>query len=270
MISLYGSTGFIGSHLMKTGKFIGVPREQREAPTSDIIYLISTTDNYNMFDKPYLDIDVNLRILTETLEANRRKYGNKFSFGFASSFFVYGNNELPFIETQLCNPMGFYSISKFAAERYVQTYCRTYNIPYQIYRFANVYGPDDKFSKKKNAFQYLIDKLKNDETVTIYGDGNFVRDMIHVKDVCDAVVYCMENAPDGEIINIGTGQAHRWLSLMKMAKQIIGSKSEFEYIPVPEFHKIVGITNAYLDVSKINSYGWEAKIGIDEGIRSVV
>ena len=270
MYSLFGGTGFIGSHLHRLGRTILVPREQREAPTSDIIYLISTTDNYNIFDKPYLDIDVNLRILTETLEANRNRWGSNFTFGFASSFFVYGNNELPFVETQLCNPMGFYSISKFAAERYVQTYCRTYNIPYQIYRFANVYGPGDIFGKKKNAFQYLIDKMKKDETISIYGDGNFVRDMVHVSDVCDSIIYCLENAPDGEIINVGTGQAHRWLSLMKIAKEIIGSKSEFEYIPVPEFHKIVGITNAYLDVGKLAGYGWSSKIGVEEGIRSLL
>ena len=96
MYSLFGGTGFIGSHLHRLGRTILVPREQREAPTSDIIYLISTTDNYNIFDKPYLDIDVNLRILTETLEANRNRWGSNFTFGFASSFFVYGNNELPF------------------------------------------------------------------------------------------------------------------------------------------------------------------------------
>lgn len=270
MISLYGSTGFIGSHLMKTGDFFPVPREQREALTSDIIYLISTTHNYNMFDKPYLDIDTNLRVLTETLEANRLKYGNKFSFGFASSFFVYGNNELPFREDMLCNPMGFYSISKYAAERYVQTYCQTYNIPYQIYRFANVYGPGDIFGKQKNAFQYLIDKMKKNETISIYADGKFVRDMIHVQDVCEALVFCMENAPDGEVINIGSGIPYRWLDLMNRAKFIVGSESEFEYIPVPEFHKIIGIKDAYLDVSKLKSYGWEAKIGLNEGIRSLL
>lgn len=267
VVALFGGTGFIGKHYQKKGYQVEiVPRNQRESPYPDILYMISTVDNYNMFEAPMLDVNTNISVLIETLEANRKKYGRGFTFNFVSSFFVYGNNELPFREDMLCNPMGFYSITKFAAERIVETYSKTYGNSYRILRLANVYGEGDNFSNKKNAFQYLLDKLQNNEEVPIYGDGHFYRDMIYVGDVVEALHYCTYAVPLNDIYNIGTGMGMTWYEILLTAKSILNSTSEFKFVDVPAFHNVVGIKNAYLDVSKLRNLGWEYKTSISEGI----
>ena len=66
---------------------------------------------------------------------------------------------------------------------------------YRIFRLANVYGPDDNgYIKKKNALQYLIGEIKNNNDIKLYYDGNFIRDYIYVNDVCRAIKLCMEHS----------------------------------------------------------------------------
>src|SRR5690606_40857569 len=64
-----------------------IPREQRAAEGRDIVYFISTTDNYSVFDNLQRDIDVNLKVLMQVLENLKDK---DHCFNFISSWFVYG------------------------------------------------------------------------------------------------------------------------------------------------------------------------------------
>jgi len=68
--TIFGASGFIGSHLFEIykGRAIAPDRAERIAETNDIIYLISTIDNYNVFDAPFLDVDTNLTVLIEHLQ----------------------------------------------------------------------------------------------------------------------------------------------------------------------------------------------------------
>lgn len=271
MISVFGGTGFIGSRFLELypeNRIVG--RDEFTAPTNKILYLISTVDNYNMFEQPYLDIDTNLKELVARLEQNRRVYGKDFEFNFVSSFFVYGNNALPFREDMLCNPMGFYSITKFAAERMVETYCRTYNIPYRIIRLANVYGKGDKFSKRKNAFQYLLEKVKKDEEIPLYDGGHFYRDMIYIDDVCKGLNFIVEQGGLNEIVNLGTGIPQSFHQIFHNVIWKTGSKSKIISVEIPEFHKIVGIGSAVLDITKLESWGFSPETEIDDGIMKLL
>jgi nucleoside-diphosphate-sugar epimerase len=128
-ISVFGSTGFIGSRFVDLcpRQTIEIPRESREPQSNDILYFISTVHNYNIFDDPYLDIDTNLNLLIEVLEKCKGK--EDITFNFISSWFVYGKtNDLPAKESSCCNPKGFYSITKRAAEQLLVSYCETVNI----------------------------------------------------------------------------------------------------------------------------------------------
>ena len=107
------------------------------------------------------------------------KNKNNTTFNFISSWFVYGNTDLPAHEESYCDPRGFYSITKRAAEQLLISYCETYEIKYRILRLANVIGTGDKkVSKKKNALTYLINELKQDNAINLYSDGDLYRDYI--------------------------------------------------------------------------------------------
>ncbi len=162
LINIFGGKGFIGSTYAKLypQSLVLDRNDYVPKPMADILYFISTVDNYNVFTNPHLDIDTNLSLLVEVLENWRNNYPLGV-FNFISSWFVYGNVELPATENAPCNPQGFYSITKRAAEQLLISYCKTFNLKYRILRLPNVLGKGDtKVSKKKNAIQFLINEMK--------------------------------------------------------------------------------------------------------------
>lgn len=261
-LSVYGATGFIGSEFAQNSKFEieRLTRENLNPSFSEVVYFVGTTDNYNVLENPKLDIQVNLEFLIDQLEILRRKFGT-FRFNFISSWFVYGDAQNPpFKENGPCQPKGFYSISKYAAEMYLKSYCATFGIEYRIIRLSNVFGKSDGgVSKKKNSLQYLVNEIKNQKSVNLYEGGKFVRDYLEVRDVTVALDCVLENAPYGMTINVGSGEPVQFIDLMKRAKEIFRSKSDLISIPTPEFHKIVQIRDAWLDTSILRSYGFVPK-----------
>ena len=168
MISVYGSTGFIGGRYLKmySDGSIPISRSENAPQSKDILYFISTTHNYNIFTEPHKDIDTNVTKLISVLEECRKNDPNTV-FNFVSSWFVYGMNcSLNTKETDPCDPTGFYSITKRAAEQMLICYCRTFGMKYRIMRMTNIIGESDGgVSAKKNAIQYMIGLLKKNEPV---------------------------------------------------------------------------------------------------------
>jgi nucleoside-diphosphate-sugar epimerase len=251
MISIFGSTGFIGGRFceMYPDEVYRVPRDSFAGKLQDQLYLISTTHNYNVLSK---DVRVNLYHLSKVLSTI-----NYFrTFNFVSSWFVYGSDlKLPAKETDKCKPQGNYSFTKYMAEQMVIMYCRRELIPYRIFRLANVFGKDDKYSKKKNALQYLVNELRHDRDIELYYGGEFIRDYIHVDEVCRLLHDGMEKLPLNDVYNIGTGVPIRFIDLISLAKGWLGSKSKITSVEPSEFHKKVQIKDFYMDVSKITKYG---------------
>jgi len=271
-VSVFGGTGFIGSNYLKRfpNESILIPREQTAPESDNVLYFISTVHNYNIFDKPFLDIDTNLTKLIETLEQCKGK--ENLVFNFISSWFVYGKTQdLPARENSVCNPTGFYSITKRAAEQMLISYCETFNIKYRILRLSNVYGDGDlKASKQKNALQHLINEVINERDINLYDGGTNIRDFLHVEDVCDAVKLTLDKLPTNEIINIGSGKPQDLISIMSYVRNQTSSKSNFNFIDAPEFHKVVQIKNMYLEVSKLKNLGFKQKITIYEGVDRLI
>ena len=82
-------------------------------------------------------------------------------------------------ETAVCDPKGFYIITKRCAEQLLISYCETFNLKYRILRFANIVGPGDtKASPKKNVLQHSINLLAQGKDVELFGDGKFYRDFM--------------------------------------------------------------------------------------------
>jgi nucleoside-diphosphate-sugar epimerase len=267
MISIYGGTGFVGSKFieMYSNKCISIPKSSNNPGSTNILYFISTVDNYNVYTDPYLDINTNLIKLVQVLE-ECKKINEKtpVTFNFVSSWFVYGKtNELPAKETSICNPTGFYSITKYAAEKLLMSYCDTFNIKYRILRLTNIIGESDKkVSKKKNAIQYLLNKLKNNEDVELYNNGNVIRDYMYVDDCCRAIMTCIESANLSDILNISNSEPMSIGEIINYSKEKINSKSKIKSIDSPEFHKIVQIENIYLDNTKLLKLGYTPKTNV--------
>lgn len=92
MIDVFGSTGFIGSRFCELypDDVLRHARDNYEPMADDVLYLISTVDNYNVFENAFLDVDTNLTVLLKVLENCKNK---NLTFNFISSWFVYGKPE---------------------------------------------------------------------------------------------------------------------------------------------------------------------------------
>lgn len=272
-LSIFGSTGFIGNRFCElySDSIIKIPRECRIPKSSNILYLISTVDNYNIHSNLKIDINTNLNVLMEVLE-NVEKTSNTI-INFVSSWFVYGQNyEIPFREDHSnCNPTGFYSITKHCAEQMLICFCNTFNIKYRIFRLANVLGEsDNKISAKKNALQFLIKEIVNNNDINLYYGGEVLRDYIYVDDVCDAIKLCIDKAPANQIINIGSGNPYRFLDIIHKTIKLTGSKSRIINIEPSQFHNIVQVRHSYLDTAKLRNYGFESKYSMDDIIKKLI
>ena len=131
-IQVFGGKGFVGSAFVKTNPNMIVNERTNykvSLDANEIVYFISTVTNYNVKTDPYVDIDTNLSTMIRVLEQCKHR---GLTFNFISSWFVYGDTEMPAKETSYCNPTGFYSITKRCAEQLLISYCETFNIRYRI------------------------------------------------------------------------------------------------------------------------------------------
>lgn len=275
MISIYGSTGFIGSRYCKmhSQDIFCVPREERWPSTEDVLYFISTTNNYHVLSNPFLDIETNLTVLIETLEACKKRQEETkktITFNFISSWFVYGDSGMPAREDSPCSPKGFYSITKKAAEDLLISYCKTFGMNYRVLRLCNVIGGNDIFSAKKNALQFLVEKIKDNEPINLYFGGNFIRDYLHVDDICSAIHLCADKGLPNEIYNIGGGHPLFFNSVIDYIVNKTNSHSKITPIDQPDFHKIVQVKNMYLNTDKLENLGFSPKYNIWQALDKIL
>jgi len=269
-IDLFGGTGFIGGNFAKLypkATYVH-PREDDLGIHKNILYMISTTHNYNVFDDIYKDVNTNI---IKTLKVLHNCKNKDFIFNYVSTWFVYGETETPAKETSPCNPKGFYSITKKCAEDLVTSYCKTFNISYRIFRVCSVYGPTDKgVSKQKNALQYLINEIKANRNIGLYYNGNFTRDYMHVDDVCKAIYLCLSQSEVNQIINIGSGIPQNFKEIINFAIAESNSSSEITPIEATEFHKLVQVKDMCMDVSKLKNLGFSQTISIQDGVKQLI
>ena len=267
--SIYGGTGFVGGNFCRlfSDNVVLQNRDERKPNTNEIIYFISTVDNYNVHTNITLDVETNLKVLCEVLDFCR---DSNTVFNFISSWFVYGETELPAKEEYYCRPTGFYSITKKAAEDLLISFCKTYGVRYRILRLCNVMGNGDgKVSTKKNALSYMIDLLKKNEDVYLYDDGTPIRDIMHVDDVCRAIDLVCREGKFNEIYNIGSGQPTLISVIIETAKEYLGSTSNIKSKEAPEFHKIVQAKDFWMDTTKLNRLGFTQQISNEQIIQEL-
>lgn len=282
-ISLFGGSGFILSNYARLYPEGFVELRECFCPKyNDVLYGISTVDNYHPLKGDFhVDINTNLNHLMDVLP------NVEGSFTFLSSWFVL--NRAPgrichwpapamhFDENDECWPKGMYAITKYCAERLIQTHCETVQAglvkgssSYRILRLCNVIGNDPKAGKQKNALEFLLRKIVNNEDVQIYEGDNF-RNYLHVNDVCRAIHLCLDKPETlNGITNIGAPESVRLIDLISYAIQKTGSKSQITRIPVPAFHKIVQVPDFFMNTNKLQSLGFIPEMDAYQAVDAVL
>ncbi len=164
-----------------------------------------------------------------------------------------------------------YAIAKIAGIKLCDAYRSQYGCNFISVMPTNLYGPNDNYHPQNShvlpALIRRFHEAKRDglETVTIWGTGTPRREFLHVDDLADACFFLMKHYDEPGLVNIGVGHDISILELAQMVARIVGFEGRIEH----DLSKPDGTPRKLMDVSKLNSYGWRAKINLDEGIQSV-
>ena len=167
-------------------------------------------------------------------------------------------------ETDELRPRNPYSASKAGADRLAYSYWATYQVPVIVTRASNNYGPN-QFPEK--IIPLFITNLIDDIPVPLYGDGQNVRDWLHVDDHCRAVDLLIDQGAPGEVYNIGGGNHVKNVDLTHRILALVG-KPDSLIKPVADRP---GHDRRYsLDTAKLQSLGWRPRESFEEGLAKTV
>ena len=134
---------------------------------------------------------------------------------------------------------------------------------------TNLYGPYDHFSEKNShvipglIFRMHNAKLNNDKEFKVWGTGKPLREFLYVDDLSKAINHLIENNLNPELINIGSGDEITIKDLVNKISKIINYDGEIIF----DDTKPDGNPRKLLDSSKVNSYGWDSEISLDQGLK---
>lgn len=203
-----------------------------------------------------------------------RNYGKITRFIHVSTDEVYGEsmntvNELSKTEQSILCPTNPYAATKAGAELIAQSYNHSFKMPIIISRGNNVYGPNQYPEKLIPRF---IQQLKNDEKVTIQGEGTAVRAFLHAYDTARAFECILEKGVIGEIYNIGCDENMEY-SVMNVAKILIemikNTQNYDEWIDYIE-DRPFNDQRYYISNEKLKKLGWSITIDFIEGIKELI
>ena len=173
-----------------------------------------------------------------------------------------------FTETTPLDPHSPYSASKASADLFVKAFHDTYNMPMNITRCSNNYGPH-QFPEK--LIPLMINNARNHKPLPVYGDGLQIRDWLYVRDHCKAIDMVANGGKIGEVYNIG---GHNERTNIFIVKTIIAQLRERLGDPDINETLIAHVTDRLghdrrygIDPTKIkNDLGWSPETPFEKGI----
>lgn len=163
-----------------------------------------------------------------------------------------------------------YAVAKIAGIIMCQSYNRQYGTNFISVMPTNLYGPHDNFNPRtSHVLPALIKKMHDahvsgKQHVEIWGTGKPYREFLHVDDLADACLHLMKHYDDDEIINIGVGEDLTIMELANLVKEVVGYKGELIFNgDMPD-----GTPRKRLDISKLSSLEWKARIPLKLGIEA--
>jgi GDP-L-fucose synthase len=161
-----------------------------------------------------------------------------------------------------------YAIAKIAGIKLAESYSQQYGRQYISAMPTNLYGPNDNYDlSNSHVLPALIRKaheakLRGDAEYVVWGSGTPMREFMYVDDLADACVFLMESGYDGPFVNVGTGTDVTIRELAETVMKVVG----FEGRIVFDGSKPDGTPRKLMDVARINSLGWQAKVGLQQGV----
>ncbi|WP_417886313.1 NAD-dependent epimerase/dehydratase family protein [Zunongwangia sp.] len=289
---VFGSSGFIGSYLVKQlqeegHEVIQVGRKKKDVVNyydwdgltylklerlmdgvTGVVNLAYASTPKTSFDDPIADIRDNLPSIVNFLE-----WMSFFSLDkiimVSTGGAIYGNtNENPISEKAATNPISPYGITKLAVEKYSSMYFTHKKLPIVIIRPGNAYGIGQKPFIGQGFIATAAYSILERKRLKIFGKTGTVRDYIHVTDVANGIVKALEYGQVGETYNLGTGKGVSTKYLIDLLSKI-SQKDGYE-VPNIDYESLrpFDVKRNVLNCKKLQQHtGWLPTTNIKEGIQ---
>lgn len=236
--------------------------------TSDVDYIVNFAAESHVdrsIEDPEIFIKSNV-LGTQVLLDAAKEYGIK-KYLQVSTDEVYGSLGKTgyFSEDTPLAPNSPYSASKASADLMVRAYNKTFDLPVNITRCSNNYGP---YQFPEKLIPLMISNALENKPLPVYGDGLNIRDWLHVYDHCSAIDLVLHRGKIGEIYNIGGNNEKKNIEIVKLILQNLNkSESLINFVK-----DRLGHDRRYaIDSSKIqNELGWTPKYTFETGIAETI
>lgn len=172
----------------------------------------------------------------------------------------------PTREDDELSPASIYAATKLAQEDLVRVACQALGIAYSILRFQNVYGEGQSLTNPYTGILSIFStRIRRGLPLPIFEDGKETRDFVHVGDVAEAVLRCVENlSQEGVIINVGSGTPISVMEVAQLLCRVMGS----DIVPhVTGEYRVGDIRHNFADINRLErATGFRPLVGLEAGI----
>ena len=210
--------------------------------------------------------DINITGTVNIFEASRLNKVKKVIYAESSALYE-GSKILPTPESEV-KPQSFYAISKLSSIYFAEAYTNFFGLKTTALRYFCVYGPRQDYRRTiPPVFSaFIINLLKNIQP-TIYGTGEKRRDFIHVDDINDFHIKCMEDEnTTGRVFNLGSGKNYSVSEIYEIIASLLKTDIKPKYksdLPGEAFANLA-------DISEAAKTGWKPKIDINKGLETSI
>ncbi len=163
----------------------------------------------------------------------------------------------------------WYAVAKIAGLKLAQAYRQQHGFNAISLMPTNLYGPGDHFDlKTSHVLPALMRKahearVNNSPEMIVWGTGTPRREFMHVDDLADAALFLMLHYDEPDIINVGVGADLSIRELAELVCRVVGFNGRLVF----DASKPDGTPRKLLDVSRLGTLGWQARISLEDGIR---
>jgi UDP-glucose 4-epimerase len=229
--------------------------------TDAIVHLAAITSVLRSMEDPVGTYKLNVDATANLLEqARQHKVG---TFLLASTNAVTGDVGSATITERIpLRPLTPYGATKAAGEMMLSAYVGSYGLRGAALRFSNVYGPG--MEAKDSFIPRLMRAARDGKGVQIYGDGNQLRDLVHVDDIVAGILVAWRTGHNGPLI-LGSGESVTVNDILAAARAVTGAEIPVEHIP-PKPGEMPAVV---VDISAARALGYEPGHDLKAGIATV-
>ena len=246
---------------------------KKEIEDKDVIFNLAGQVAHNdSIINPLYDANMNYLYQLNVMECIRQVNPNA-KIIFSGSRLQFGKIEnVPVDENHVSHPETPYAFHKQTTENMYQFYNRQHDIDTVVFRIANPYGPRGQIKHSKyTIINFFIRQALEGKTISIFGEGNQLRDYIFVEDLANAFIAAsISTKSKGQIFNIGSGKGIPFIKMVKTIIQFVG-KGSFQNVPWPKNYINVETGDYITNITKAKSIlKWKPEIDFEDGIKKTV